>query len=309
MAEAALSTMWGIGRFPDLGGFFAAARELGFRRFELNHAVTAAMLDAVGLNGHRIPSIHEPCPAEHSLAELRSRGWLVSAVDEADRRRAVATVRRSIELAQRIGASVVVVHPGQVDVDPALERTLLELYREGAAGEPRFALARERLRSARAERAEAAMRSVRRSLQELAEHAAGLGVRLGLENRYHYHEIPQPDELEELLAMDRGEVIGYWHDVGHAEAMERLGFSRHEECLRRFAARIVGVHLHDIDGIKDHFAPGLGSLDWDMVARNLPSAALRTCEVQSFNPPREVIAGLRLLVDKGIMEMGNELAS
>lgn len=301
--------MWGIGRFPDLGGFFAAARDLGFRRFELNHAVTAAMIDATGLNGHRIASIHEPCPAEHSMAELRSRGWLISAADEADRLRAVATVRRSIELAHRVGASVVVVHPGQVDVDPALERTLFELHRQGAACEPRFALARERLRSARADRAGAAMRSVRRSLRELAEYAAGLGVRLGLENRYHFHEIPQPDELEELLAMDRGEVVGYWHDVGHAQAMESLGFSRHEDCLRRFASRIVGIHLHDIDGIRDHLAPGLGCLDWDLVARHLPAAALRTCEFQSFNSPLEVVAGLSLLVEKGIMEMDHELAS
>ncbi len=306
MAEAALSTMWGIGRFPDLGGFFSAARELGFRRFELNHAVTPAMLDAVPLDGRRIASVHEPCPAEHTVAELRSLGWLVSAADEADRRRAVAIGRRSVELARRLGASVVIVHPGQVDVDPALERTLLELYRDGAADEPRFARARERLRSARAERAGSAMRAVRRSLEELAGYAAGLGVRLGLENRYHFHEIPQPDELEELLAMDHGEVVGYWHDVGHAQAMESLGFSRHEDCLRRFAPRIVGVHLHDVDGIQDHLAPGLGSLDWGLVARHLPAAALRTCEFQSFNSPEQVAAGLSLLVDAGIMEMSDE---
>jgi sugar phosphate isomerase/epimerase len=304
VAEAALSSMWGIGRFPDLSGFFGAAKGLGFGRFELNHAVTTAMLNASGLNGHRIVSIHEPCPAQHSIAELRERGWLISAADDEDRRRAVAVIRRSIEFAHQVGASVVIVHPGEVDVDPALDRALLGLFKQGAAGELQFAQARERLRSAREDRAGIAMRSVRRSLAELAECAAGLGVRLGLENRYHYHEIPQPDELEELLATDRGDVIGYWHDVGHAQVMECLGFSRHEDCLRRFSGRIVGVHLHDIVGIQDHLAPGLGSLDWDMVARYLPPDALRTCEFQSFNSPEEVAAGLSLLVEKGIMEIG-----
>jgi sugar phosphate isomerase/epimerase len=203
---------------------------------------------------------------------------------------------------------VVIVHPGQVDVDPALEQTLHELYRQGASGEPRFARARDHLRSARAARAEPAMRSVLRSLAELAECAAGLGVRLGLENRFHYPEIPQPDELEQLLALDRGGVIGYWHDVGHAQVMEHLGFGRHEDWLSRFAGRIVGVHLHDVDGLQDHLAPGRGRMDWGMVARYLPAAALRTCEVQSFNPPEDVAAGLLLLIRKGIMEMGDEQA-
>jgi hypothetical protein len=44
---------------------------------------------------------------------------------------------------------------------------------------------------------------------------------------------------------------------------------------------------------------GLGCLDWDMVARYLPRAALRTCEFQTGNSPQEVTAGVRLLVERG----------
>ncbi len=293
--------MWGIGRFQDLSGFFAAAKELGFGRVELNHAVNTAMLDGVGLDGLRIASIHEPCPADPSMAALKERDWLISAANEENRQRGVAAVRRSIDLAARVGAPVVIVHPGQVDVDPSLESTLRDLYGQGRSGEPQFAQVRDLLRSTRAARAETAMRSVRRSVLELADHAAGLGIRLGLENRYHYLEIPQPDELEQLLTMGCGDVVGYWHDVGHSEAMERLGFGTHEDWLRRFDQCIVGVHLHDIVGIQDHQAPGRGTMDWDLVARHLPGSALRTCEFQSFNSPREVAAGLTLLKEKGCM--------
>jgi sugar phosphate isomerase/epimerase len=145
------------------------------------------------------------------------------------------------------------------------------------------------------------MRSVRRSLGELAEYAARVGIRLGMENRYHYHEIPLPDEVDELLNLGYADVVGYWHDVGHAQTLENLGFGPHEEWLRRFGSRIVGVHLHDIVGIQDHRAAGLGQMDWEMVARYLPADALRTCEFQKSNTPEQVAAGVECLAEKGIL--------
>jgi sugar phosphate isomerase/epimerase len=300
--DIALSTMWAIGQFSSLADFFEAGRKLGFARFELNHAVTSAMLEGLSLNGV-ISSIHEPCPADISTLELKRRNWLISASDEQDRRQGVLAIRRTLDLAHELGAEAVVVHPGQVDVDPDLEVALLDLYRAGRFGEPDYNRARERFAAARSARAEINMRSVRRSLVELAEYATGRGIRLGLENRYHYHEIPLPDELDELLHLGLGEAGGYWHDVGHAQVLQHLGFHAHEEWLRRFAGpqgRVIGVHLHDVAGLKDHLAVGLGQVDWKMVASYLPASALRTCEFQPFNSPEQVAAGLKRLVEEGI---------
>ena len=70
MFDIALSTMWAIGQFPSLAAFFDAGRDLGFTRFELNHAVNSAMLEGLALNG-MIASVHEPCPADISTAILR----------------------------------------------------------------------------------------------------------------------------------------------------------------------------------------------------------------------------------------------
>jgi sugar phosphate isomerase/epimerase len=145
------------------------------------------------------------------------------------------------------------------------------------------------------------MRSVRRSLIELAEYAAPKGVVLGLENRDHYYEIPLPDELDDLLDLGFGEWVGYWHDVGHAQVLQNLGFCAQEEWLHRFAGaqgRMIGVHLHDVAGLEDHMPAGLGQVDWWLVARHLPASALRTCEVRSFYSPEQVAAGLKWLLDK-----------
>lgn len=299
MPGLALSTMWGIGQFHSLADFFSAAHSLGFTRFELNHAVGSAMLDSLNLNGHRITSVHEPCPAEPPAAVLKERNWLISAPDEEDRRRGVAAVRRSIDLAHQLGAQAVIVHAGRVDLDVELELAVIRLYKQGEAGRPIYAQAKERLAAARAAQAEINLRSVRRSLIELAEYAARPGIRLGLENRYHYFEIPLPDELDDLLNLGCGDGVGYWHDTGHAQMAENLGLGSHEEWLRRFAPRMVGVHLHDIVGVQDHLAAGQGCIDWDMVARYLPAGALRTCEFRPSNSPQQVAAGVRRLVEKG----------
>lgn len=301
MPDVALSTMWGIGRFPILAGFFEAGTDLGFDRFELNHAVDSRMLEGINLDGLGITSVHEPCPTDTSTSLLKKRNWLISAEDEELRRQGVAAVRRSINLAARLGAQVVIVHPGRVDGTEALDADVRHLYESGRAGQPDYSRAKEALIRARAARAPMNMRSVRRSVLELAEHASLLGIKLGLEVRYHYFEIPQPDELEELLTMGLGDTVGYWHDVGHAQTLETLGFATHEEWLRRFSSRIIGVHLHDIVGIQDHRAAGLGTMDWDLVARYLPASALRTCEFHPDNTPEQVRAGLRFLVDKGLV--------
>ncbi len=298
-SDIALSTMWGVGQFSSLADFFKAGHELGFARFELNHAIDSAMLDGLSLNG-AITSVHEPCPADISTAELKRRNWLISAPDEEDRRQGVLATRRSIDLAHELGAPAVVVHPGRVDIDPDLETVLVDLQAAGRSHQPEYARAKERLVAARADEAGANMRSVRRSLLELAEYAAQRGVRLGLENRFHYYEIPLPDELEELLDLGLGDAVGYWHDIGHAQVLEHLGYNSHEEWLRRFAGRMVGVHLHDVVDLTDHLAAGLGQVDWEMVASYLPAGVLRTCEFQSSNSPQQVMAGLQWLADRAI---------
>jgi sugar phosphate isomerase/epimerase len=295
--DIALSTMWAIGQFASLADFYRAGQELGFTRFELNHGVDSAMLDGVSQEG-RIISVHEPCPADVSAAELKRRNWLISAPDEEDRRQGVLAIRHSIDLAHDLRVKAVIVHPGRVDIDPALESTLVDLYKAGRSGHPEYALARQRLTAARAAQVDINMGSVRRSLAELAEYSARRGVCLGLENRFHYSEIPLPDELDELLDLGLGAEVGYWHDTGHAQVLECLGFYTHEEWLQRFGTRMIGVHLHDVVGVQDHLAAGLGLVDWEMVAGHVPAGALHTCEFHRFNSPQQVADGFRWLVER-----------
>jgi sugar phosphate isomerase/epimerase len=134
---------------------------------------------------------------------------------------------------------------------------------------------------------------------DLLDYAGHFGIRLGLENRYHYYDIPSLDEMGELLALADPSRLGFVYDVGHAQHLDRLGFYPHQEWLKRYASRMVETHLHDMKGLSDHLAPGLGDVDFRMVASYLPDAAIRTLELQSTNTPQQVVAGLRHLEQCG----------
>ncbi|MBW1983013.1 MAG: TIM barrel protein, partial [Deltaproteobacteria bacterium] len=135
----------------------------------------------------------------------------------------------------------------------------------------------------------------------LVDWAAEKGIVLGLENRVNYHEIPSLEEMEYFLTAFEGRPIGYWHDLGHAEIQDRLGFCSHNEWLSWFSSRMIGVHLHDVRGIDDHYAPGTGDLDWDLLARSIPGHALKVCELANWNAPENVAEAVTFLKNKGIV--------
>ena len=300
---ASLSTMWAKRNFPKLSDFFEGARRLGFSKIELNHQIDSAMLDGIDLSQYQFSSVHEPCPSDISTDELKKRDWLISSPDENNRKRGVESIKRSIDLAHQLHVPVIVVHCGMVSTDLSIEKELRKLFDAGKTKTDEYLEKKQNLIKLRAGLIGPCFEAVKKSLLELLNYAASFRIRLGLENRYHYFDIPSLDEMGELLALASLEQLGFVYDVGHAQAMHSLGFFPHEEWLRRYASRIIEVHLHDVTGVKDHRAPGLGEVDFDMVASYLPKDAIRTFELQRTNSPEQVKASLKYLVEHGCVKL------
>lgn len=208
-------------------------------------------------------------------------------------------MQRSIDLAHRIGAHTVVVHSGSVDSDRTMEDKLCALFTAGKERSAEYIELKVQLEKRRRELVPPRLQAVKKSLTELLEYAKVKGICLGLENRFHFMELPSPDELGEFLALAGPEHLGFLYDAGHAQALSRLGFYPHEEWLERFGSRIVGTHLHDAVGIQDHRVPGQGEVDFNMVAAHLPKNAFRTLEFQGFYTHEQVLAGLKILQECG----------
>ncbi len=306
--DASLSSMWGLsskdhpGWSEYLPDFFEQARRLGFTRFELNHQVDSDMLAGLELGLYQFNSLHEPCPADVPMPVLKEHDWLISSLDEENRRQGVRMIKRTINLACDIGVKVVVVHSGTVNIDTTLENQLRRLFEQEQSGSPEYLDLKEKLVQARAQQSAACLEAAQKSLRELIDYAGQYHIRLGLENRYHYLDIPLLDEMQALLDLADSEALGFWYDVGHAQNLDRLGFFPHEEWLKRYATRIIGVHLHDARGITDHLAPGLGEVDFAWLASYLPPQALRTCEFKPCNTPEQIQAGMQVLLQTGCIK-------
>jgi len=297
--DASLSTMWAKRNFPSLGDFFQAARRMGFAHIELNHQIDSTMLAGIEMDHYHFSSIHEPCPANISVDTLKTRDWLISSADEEKRQQGVQAVRHSIDLAHQLGVDVIVVHSGNVQNDLSLENRLRSLYDAGLSGAAEYQAVKTHMEQLRAAYAGPRLEAAKKSLVELLEYAAPFGIRLGLENRYHYMDIPILDEMEQLLELGAPEQLGFIYDVGHALALDRLGFFPHQEWLKRYAPRLFGAHLHDVIGVKDHYAPGLGEVDFASIAAYIPPTAFRTLELHPKNTPEQVHASLRFLAAHG----------
>jgi sugar phosphate isomerase/epimerase len=301
LLEVSLSSMWAKGRFSHMARFVSKAKELGFTHIEANSSISPRMVSELLKTKVPISSIHSPCPAVLSSKGIAVSSLSVSSLDESERVEAVSFTKKTIDLAANVSARAVVLHMGEVPVDLSLQDRLYKLHDGGCAPTKEYSQAKEKLVYQRISQAPPYLDAARKSLQELSEYSRQKGIMLGLETRFHPNEIPNMDEMAALLNEVSESLAGYWHDVGHAEVQQQLGFSLHEEWLSRFKDRMVGIHLHDIRGTSDHQAPGKGNMNWEMVARYLPPGIIKVCEIGEWNDEERMQGVVKFLQKKGII--------
>lgn len=304
MPPIALSTMWAQQpRFAsNMAAFAEVARAAGYSHIEVSHSTDETGLRAL-LAQTTLPlsSLHAPTPLTRDAARRPNTDLNLAATDESERRAALAAHARTIDFAAEHGIGYVVVHLGYTAGGPlAGETALRRLYAQGVHEGTEVDAERARTQNERAARAITALTAARRSLDELCALAAGRGVRLGIETRVGYHEIPTLDEVLTLLAEQDAAVCGYWHDVGHAEVQHRLGLEDRERWFAALGTRLIGCHLHDMQGVVDHRAPGHGDVQWGYVARGVAHAAVKTLEIDQHEPEPALAAALTLLRAEGV---------
>jgi len=264
----ALSTAWNALRHTSGKKMAGEILKLGFDTLELSVHVTPAMADEVlamaGRNRLRICGLHNYCPLPEGIEREKAAGnnLALSSTDEDERARAVAQTKETIEWAARLGAPAVVLHLGMVPVRIRQREALTHIGAgnrdQGRAIVTEDLMERGTIRGPYVD-------SVIRSLRDLAPRAVELGVKLGLETRYYYTEIPSLDEFMMIFRNVQSPALGYWHDTGHAHVMETLGIATQDDFLTKYGDRLIGIHLHDAVGGSDHRAIGHGNVDFEKV--------------------------------------------
>ena len=208
---------------------------LGFDLIELDHSVRMSLMPGIqkmfDTGEIRFSSLHNFCPSPAGSPMTSIDCSKFSAASAEERERAVTQTLQSIDLAGQLSASFIVLHLGQVNMNPITE-PLIAMAKAGGY------LSREYVRmkiSAVKEREKIApecLQRVKNCLRHIVEYAAGKNIRIGLEARRDYEQIPTERELSELLEEMNSPVLGYWHDFGHSQIKENLGFIDHAEWLR-----------------------------------------------------------------------------
>ena len=298
-----LSTMYAQAeRYGDMHDFARDAQRFGFDAIEVSHSTPVEKFERLlDGSGAKISSIHAPAPRVQ--VNGKPNGSLnLAALDDAERALAIEHTKSSIDHCAAIGARYLVVHLGGAgNAMLPSEQRMRRLYDSGTrSGDEYKSLQRETVEK-RAEMAPEWFERARESLAELVAHVGDRGIAIGLENRLHHHEFPLPDEALDLIRDYRPDTVGYWHDVGHAEVQARLGYVDKREWLTKLTSRTIGCHLHDVDGIGDHRAPGRGNVEWDYLAEGIPATALRVFEINQLEPEEAVAGAIDYLRARGVV--------
>jgi sugar phosphate isomerase/epimerase len=259
--------------------------ELGFDLIELGHGIRLSLMPGIqkmfDSNQVRFSSLHNFCPLPVEVMMASPDCYQFSAVPVEERERAVRQTFQTIDFAERLGAPFVVVHLGEVKMRPITE-PLIRMTKEGKHFSRKYVRVKLKAVETRERRAPAYLPRVTDCLRRIIEHAEAKNVRIALESRRGYEEIPSERELPALLDELNSGQVGYWHDFGHSQIKENLGFIDHAEWLGAVGSRAFGCHVQDcIWPAKDHEPPFAGSIDFEKLVPLLPTNCLFVWEMSA----------------------------
>ncbi|MDQ3414828.1 MAG: sugar phosphate isomerase/epimerase, partial [Verrucomicrobiota bacterium] len=229
---------------------------------ELGHGTRISLMPGVqkmfDAGEVRFSSLHNFCPLPVEVMGASPDCYTFSSSSAAERQRAVKQTLQTIDFAARLGAPFVVLHLGRVSIKPVTE-PLIALAKAGEMFSREYVRRKVEAVAKREAAAPACLEKVKECLKPIIEHAAAKNVRLGIEGRRGYEEIPSEREIPPLLDELDSPQVGYWHDIGHIQIKENLGFVDHEEWLRAIGPRTLGCHVQDcIWPAQDHQPPFAG---------------------------------------------------
>ncbi len=262
----AFSTCWNNSRHHDGEAMIEEILELGFGEIELSHGMTIGKLPGIqrafDQKMFRCAGVHNffPSPVEVMIDapdayEFTShRGW--------DRKRAMDMTLKTLEVAAKFNAGYLVLHMGSVPMNPKRwTKKLTAMVGDGLQRNPKCVKLRHRFIRRREKIAPLYYGRAAEALAAIAERAAEAGVKLAVESRSRFEDMPSETEMVRLMDQFRDNPwVGYWHDFGHVQLKHNLGLLDHGRWLETMAPHLIGGHVHDVEWpARDHRVPYFGA--------------------------------------------------
>lgn len=296
----ALSTSWNAFRYENGKDIVREIKALGFKKLELSFNLTASMIEDIAtlvkVGQIEAISVHNFCPIPDGIERKLALPdyYSLASLDNQERSLAIKFTQRTIDTAQKLNAKAVVLHTGHLEIQDKT-KALMRFFNNDKTNSKEFNTLKELMLKERAEKVRSHFESALNSLDELSQYAQTQGISLGIENRYYFREIPCFEEIGIILDKFEKRNVFYWHDVGHAQVWENLGFHPNISYLEKYSDKLLGIHLHDVIDTDDHRAPLEGNSDFTKIAPFLKKDTLKVMEVHDPATAAEIKKGAQYL--------------
>ncbi len=271
-------------------------RELGFEYAELSHgtrlALVPGILDAVKAGEIKISTLHNFCPLPMGIDRSAPNLYEFTSDKARDRELALKYTLKTFDFAERVHAPLIVLHLGSMDLKDYGSK-LEGLLEDGQRNTPKYEKILAEAMAKREAKKKPYMDRLYEMLRIIVPEAEKRGLKLGCECREAVQEIPLEADFATLFKDFPSSAVTYWHDTGHAQIKENLGFIKHAAQLGSLASRLGGFHIHDVQmPAKDHCAPGTGVIDYAALKPFVKPEHIKVFELSPSMPVEAVKAGV-----------------
>ena len=271
---------------------------LGFKRIELGHGIRISLMPGIQKffdEGQiEFSSLHNFCPLPVEVLGASPDCYQFSSSSPSERERAIKQTFQTIDFAQRFNAPFVVLHLGEIRMR-SITDALIALAKKGQLLSRKYVREKIQAVEKRETAAPPYLARVKECLKRVVDYAVSKGVKLGIEGRRGYEEIPSERELPVLLSELNSPQVGYWHDFGHIQIKANLEFLDHAEWLREIGPRAFGCHVQDcIWPAQDHQPPFSGDVDLVNLVPLLPRDCAWVWEMSPRKKPDEIQRSVEL---------------
>jgi sugar phosphate isomerase/epimerase len=274
-------------------------RDLGFEYAELSHGIRISLLpgiiEAVAAGEIKISTLHNFCPLPIGVNFANPNIFKFSSSDARERENAYRYTLKTLETAARLKAQAVVLHLGSIEMKDYTEK-LIGLMEQGEHLSPKYEKLCAEAVDKREQKKEKYIKLAYEMLKSLVNEAEARGIRFGVENREALEEIPLESDFMFLFKEFPSPTVCYWHDTGHAQIKENLGFINHAMHLEGLIDRLLGFHIHDVEfPAMDHRPPGTGMIDFAALKPLVKPEHIKVFELNPGVPAEAVLPAVALI--------------
>lgn len=207
-------------------------------------------------NQINVLSLHNFCPAVENLPEGKFgfNAYSLNSDNKEEQELAVKYTKRTIDFAKELDA-VVVLHLGEIPTQPTGYETYKFILQFGINSQiyPNY---KKSLLESREKNKPKYMQLLYNSMDQIVKYAEEKKVKLAMETRLLPNEIPNFEEIGEIISHYKSNYLFYWHDFGHVEIQKQMGFTNdHTDYFKTYGKYLIGFHIHGVKNLIDHYSP------------------------------------------------------